>query len=109
MQRPERLADPRAPGEGDLRAPALWIADVRTPTWIMEGSESPNSSALDTFAQHKDDAPVHVLRVRGAGHFDLLAPGTELLAEQIRADLGPAPRFILTPRDLAQAVEGGAR
>ncbi len=43
---------------------------------------------LEVFDSLRGDAPVEVVEVPGANHFDVLAPATESLANRILGDVG---------------------
>lgn len=43
---------------------------------------------LDVFGSLRGDAPIEIVEVPGANHFDVLAPATEVLANRILGDVG---------------------
>lgn len=77
--------DPNDEKEVELRSPLTALDGVVTPTFIIEGTQSPsNAGALPVLELAAGDAPVHVIDVPGADHFSILAPVTRLLAAKIR-------------------------
>ncbi len=90
------LADPR---ERHLRSPLHFMASIRTPTFIIEGSESANVRYLPDLARAADGAPVKTFHVDHADHFNILAPVTALLAKKILADT-----ITLTQEELAESI-----
>lgn len=85
--------------EAHLRSPVHFMATIRTPTFIIEGSASPNVRDVPDLAQAAGAAPVKTFIVEGATHFSVLAPITALLARKILAD-----SIALTDAELAAAV-----
>ncbi|MBX3203297.1 MAG: hypothetical protein KF894_34550 [Labilithrix sp.] len=59
---------------------------IRTPTFIIEGSDSPNTGDVEQLASAAAGAPVRSYTIPGENHFSTLAPITELLARKIVAD-----------------------
>jgi dipeptidyl aminopeptidase/acylaminoacyl peptidase len=75
--------------EGEMRSPAPWLKTVKMPVFIIEGSESPNIGAFPYLAKGgAGNARVKYLTVKGADHFNLLAPANELIAGKIVRDTG---------------------
>lgn len=89
---PADVAEP----EAFVRRPLSFVDQIRTPTWVIEGREMGNTDSADLFARRRGEAPVTVLLVPGADHFNVLAPGTEAAAQAILADDGPTPHIELT-------------
>lgn len=89
--------------ELEVRAPARFVADIVTPTFIIEG-EYGNSNMLPVFEASKGAAPVAVIEVLGATHFDVLAPATEIIAAEILRDTGPRVSIELDTAVLSNAM-----
>ncbi|MEM1413363.1 MAG: prolyl oligopeptidase family serine peptidase, partial [Myxococcota bacterium] len=70
--------------EALLRAPIFWAANLGAPTWVIEG-EHGNADAVELIGRVAGRAPLHTTIVRGAGHFDVLRPASELIARQLLA------------------------
>ena len=90
------LADAR---EARVRSPVYFMATIRTPTFVIEGSASPNARSLPDFARAAGAAPVKTFTVRGASHFSALAPVTTLLARKMLTST-----FALTDAELAASI-----
>jgi acetyl esterase/lipase len=85
--------DPKAEDarrEWRLRAPLDYLRDIRRPTFVIEGEQSPNARALPIYERtaHAVGAPVTTLRPAGLDHYSVLAPQLELIARKILADDG---------------------
>lgn len=70
-----------------LRSPDEHVSLIRSPTYYIEGSES---FAYDAFVRmvkqaRAADVPFEVIPIPEATHFDILAPTTEYIAQQIAA------------------------
>lgn len=95
---PFDLADRR---ELEVRAPGRWLHAVTSPTFVFEGTEQPgNAPVLQTLARASTNPKVHVHPVRGANHFSILAPVTELIAQKILRDEGPETNIAFTEEEL---------
>ena len=72
--------------ECKMRSPIVWLKDINTRTFIFEGKKG-NSTRLRSIERNSGDNPnIHCYIVKGADHFDILAPITQLLAEKIKND-----------------------
>jgi len=95
-------ADPR---EVTLRSPALWLAQVRSDTFVIEGEDSPgNIGELNVMRALSSNPKTHFLGVRGATHFSVLAPANALIARRILADGPDSAGVALDEAALAAAV-----
>ena len=92
------------PAEGRLRSPINFLDEIRTPTWIVEGDRSSNTRNFPHFEAVKGHAPIEILSLPGADHFDLLAPLQRALNEQIAADLGDHAHFEFDVEALGRAA-----
>ncbi|MBX3220964.1 MAG: prolyl oligopeptidase family serine peptidase [Labilithrix sp.] len=72
--------------EARVRSPIHFMETIRTPTFIVEGSDSPNAGDVQQLASAAAGAPVKSYTIQGGSHFSILAPITELLATKILAD-----------------------
>ncbi len=82
--------DTSNPRELELRSPGRWLASIRTPVFVFEGTAQGNLDCLQNMARASTNPKAHFLPVRGANHFTLLAPTTRLIADKILRDDGPA-------------------
>ncbi|AVQ00074.1 peptidase [Ahniella affigens] len=78
------FADLKDDRELALRSPYEWLADVRRPLYVFEGSEQGNwDGAIEIMATSNKNPNIHFFRLDGHSHFSVLAPVNELLAAQI--------------------------
>lgn len=81
---PPGLKDPL---ELRLRSPLYWMGSIRTPTFVIEGTDKPsNAEAVKLLTQSPHSPSLQVFLVKGASHFSTLAPINALLAHKILAD-----------------------
>lgn len=88
--------------EVELRAPGRWLASIKSPTFVLEGTVQGNISALQAMARSSTNAKVSFLPVHGANHFNLLAPTNRLIAEKILRDHGPACNLSFTAAEVSK-------
>jgi hypothetical protein len=69
-----------------VRAPIVYLPEIKSRTFVVEGSESGNISALRLMAEKNRNKKVHFLEVAGSNHFNILAPLNAMLAKKIMAD-----------------------
>jgi len=93
---PFDLSNPR---EIQLRSPVLWLAGIRNPVFLLEGSDG-NVGSLRTLAAASRNPLVHAYTVPNATHFSVLAPTTRLIAEKVVRDDGPACNITLSQDEL---------
>jgi acetyl esterase/lipase len=82
-----------------MRAPFLWLKDIRRPTFVFEGTGG-NIESLHTLSRRNSNANVRFYGVRGADHFNILAPTTRLIAQKITRDTGARPRITFSQSEL---------
>lgn len=75
------------------RGPILYLDTITTPTFVFEGTLSPNVDPLRKMCANTSNPVVHFYELPGLDHFSELAPITPVIARQIAADTGPQPRF----------------
>jgi alpha/beta superfamily hydrolase len=88
--------------EVELRSPGKWLASIKTPTFVFEGTDKGNIAALRTMARSTKNPQVHFRPVRGATHFSTLAPINRVLADKILRDTGPQCNLAFTDEEVAQ-------
>ncbi len=89
------------PAELAVRVPSLYMHDIRSPTFVIEGGgTSGNSRSFAPLQQYVGNAPVRFVLVPDATHFSVLAPGTEAVARAILGDTGAVPHIEIAPRDI---------
>ena len=96
---PFAATDPR---EAELRAPGRWLACVKSPTFVFEGTSRGNVDSLQAMARSSSNPKAQFFAVRGANHFSLLAPTNRLLADRILHDDGPACNLTFTAEELSK-------
>jgi dienelactone hydrolase len=86
-----------------LRSPGYWLASIKTPVFVIEGTVDGNMDSLRAMARASTNPHVRFLAVQRASHFSVLAPACELIAGKILADHGAAGSLSLTDAELNQA------
>jgi len=76
--------------ELQLRSPGRWLHSIRVPVFVFEGTVGGNLRSLQAMARVSKNPKVRFLQVRGANHFNVLAPTSRLVAEKILRDVGPS-------------------
>jgi acetyl esterase/lipase len=89
--------------ERELRSPGLWLASIRSPVFVFEGTVEGNLQSLQTMARASNNPNVHFLPVRGATHFSILAPLTRLIADKVLRDDGPTCNLTFTEEEVNKA------
>ena len=82
-----------------MRSPYLWLASIRSPTFVFEGVQG-NWVALQMLARSSHNPKAHFLAVRGATHFSILAPVNRLIAQKVLKDEGPQSNLAFTEDEL---------
>jgi dipeptidyl aminopeptidase/acylaminoacyl peptidase len=93
--------DPKQPNELRLRAPEIWLASIRSPTFVIEGADG-NVSQLHAMSELSKNALVRFREVPGADHFGVLAPANKLIASKILADAGPKCELDISDDDVGR-------
>jgi alpha/beta superfamily hydrolase len=70
--------------ENRMRSPIHWLDGITTPTWLIEGAESPgNHEELDDLCAHTRNAAVHCISVPGFNHFSVLGKVSRVIAARL--------------------------
>ena len=85
-----------------LRMPAYWLPSVKSPLFIIEGTTG-NIGELESMRKLSKNPNINFLAVKGASHFDILAPANELIAQKILLDQGALSNIRLTEAELIAA------
>ena len=88
-----------------LRAPILWLKDIRRPTWVFEGLGG-NIEDLRAMSRRNTNRSVKFFGVNGASHFSILAPITNIVAQKIARDKGVRTNISFTQRELDAPFRG---
>jgi dipeptidyl aminopeptidase/acylaminoacyl peptidase len=97
--------DPNDAREMELRSPERWVNTIKVPTFVFEGTVGGNVAALREMANASTNANVRYLPVKGANHFDVLAPVNRLIAGHILTDTGAKSGLAFTEAELAAAFK----
>lgn len=79
--------DPEDEKEARLRAPIAYLDAVACPTWVIEG-EGGNIASLRALQKKSRNAKLSFFAIKGAGHFDVLAPINDYLASRLATHKG---------------------
>ncbi len=96
---PFNTANPR---EIELRSPGRWLASIKGPTFVFEGTVQGNLRSLQAMARSSTNPNAHFVPVRGANHFSILAPTTRLIADKILRDDGPTCNLTFTEEEVGK-------
>ncbi len=82
--------------EVELRSPGYWLNSIKTPTFVIEGTEGQsNISELTSMQDSCTNKLVHFVQIEGKDHFSGLSPTTRDLANKILADTGSETNITL--------------
>src|SRR5262249_30529789 len=84
-----------------LGAPGRWLHSIRVPVFVFEGTDG-NLSSLQALARASKNPRVRFFEVKGADHFNVLAPTNRLIADKILRDTGPACGIAFTEKEVNQ-------
>jgi dipeptidyl aminopeptidase/acylaminoacyl peptidase len=85
-----------------VRSPMLFMDQIVTPTFVIEG-EKGNADVFPFLQERIKGSTVRFVLVPGASHFSVLAPGTEVVAKAIWLDKGPTSNLDITARQIQDA------
>lgn len=85
--------------ERELRSPGLWLSSIRSPVWVFEGSGG-NIADLHAMAKASTNVKAHFIEIKGASHFETLAPTNELIAKKILRDTGDAGQITFSAEEV---------
>ena len=89
--------------EYTMRSPIHWLQDVKSPTFLIEGSEG-NAENLQNMEKASKNENISCYLVEGADHFAALGPVTHLLAQKILADTGAECGITLSMDEIHTAM-----
>jgi acetyl esterase/lipase len=70
--------------ERRLRSPGYWLADITTPTWLIEGRSRPgNIDEVEEMCAATRNPAVHCIRASGVDHFSVLARVNGVIAGRL--------------------------
>jgi alpha/beta superfamily hydrolase len=82
-----------------LRSPYYWLASIHSPVWVLEGTEG-NLSSLMLMQQAPHTPSTHFIEIKGAGHFETLAPTNNLIAKKILQDTAGKSQLSLSAAEV---------
>ncbi len=91
--------DPTDEKEMMLRSPTLWLPSIKSPTFIIEGSEG-NIDALQFMRKNSTNPHIIFVEVPAANHFEILGPTNRLIAQKIIADKSASASIRLSPDEV---------
>ena len=68
--------------ENKLRAPINYLTSIKSPTYVIEGTEG-NIDSLNKLQSVSKNQNLFFLPIKGANHFETLAPINQFIADQI--------------------------
>lgn len=78
------FCDPKNEQEVSLRTPLLWMKDVKSPMFVIEGADQGNwDGSIEVMAENNKNSNIRFFAVPGHDHFTVIAPVVELVAGQI--------------------------
>lgn len=91
--------------ETRLRAPALYLSAISSPTLVIEGDTgTSNSDSLQALRKRSTNPLISFTLAKGMSHFSVLHPANALLAAKILKDDGPAANLQLSSDEIAATV-----
>jgi acetyl esterase/lipase len=87
-----------------LRAPISWLSYIKSPTFVLEGTEG-NIDSLRELRDASRNPAVHFHEVTGFDHFRILAAVTPIVARKIVADTGPSPNIQFSNDELTGLLQ----
>jgi acetyl esterase/lipase len=91
--------------EAMLRAPVRWLHSIQTPTFVFEGTSSPNNLGdLKKISRANKNPLVHAHPVKGGTHFSIITPLTRHIAQKIMAAESPEASLTFSEKELAAVV-----
>jgi dipeptidyl aminopeptidase/acylaminoacyl peptidase len=91
--------------ELQVRWPGTWLHSIHSPVFILEGEQDGNMDDFKTMKGKNNYPLIKFVSVPNAGHFSILAPANELLAERILADDGENVNIKITAKEIAAIMD----
>lgn len=90
--------------ETKLRAPIHYLEAIQSPTFVIEGLEGGNVEPLKAMKKVNKNSLVKFMTVRGASHFNILAPINDFIAKRI-VGLKGSDALSFSAQDLQKAFD----
>ena len=82
------------PSSARLREPERWLAGIRCPTFVFEGTKAPsNLFSLHQLETRSMNPLLHFIPMPGETHFSVIAPLVSRIGQKIVADTASAGPF----------------
>lgn len=99
--RPFALSNVR---EFELRSPIRWLHSVRSPVFVIEGSDG-NLRAMQAMARLSKNDHLNFFEIKNTDHFAVLGPTNRLIAEKILQDTGTVCNLAFTADELNRVFQ----
>ncbi len=93
--------------EVEVRSPIHWLAGVKSPTYLLEGTARGNIDSLRAMQAVNTNPKIQFFGVAGGDHFSIIAPVNAVLAQKVIADNGVKSDIKLSEAELSKAVKDG--
>ena len=94
--------------EVEIRSPIHWLNGVKSPTYLLEGTEgNSNIASLRAMRAATRNPNLHFLEVTGRDHFSALAPANAYLARAVEAAAQTGGALEVTQSGLDGALRAG--
>lgn len=97
--------NPEDKNELIVRAPIVCLPGVKSPTFVLEGTNDGNLDSLRKMAETTKNPSLHFYEVPGATHFNILAPFNALFAEKLLKDSGQKCEITLTKEEVEKTAK----
>lgn len=87
--------------ELQVRSPLFWLAQVKNPTFVFEGTDG-NIEQLKNLSKASTNPQLHFHEASWASHFTILAPMNRLIAQKILRDDGPTCNVSFSAEELSK-------
>ena len=88
--------------ELELRSPIHWLDAIKSPTFVIEGTEDPsNIGPLHAMAAESKNPSIQFAEVANRNHFSELAQSTPVVAQKVALDTGPVNNISISGTDFA--------
>jgi dipeptidyl aminopeptidase/acylaminoacyl peptidase len=89
--------------ETEPRDPVRWLADIKVPTFVFEGTGG-NSDSLQSLKKYCRNPQVKLFAIKGGDHFNVLASTSHLIAAKILSDNRDECNLEFTEQEIVAAL-----
>jgi hypothetical protein len=90
----------------ELRSPMYWLHGIKSPTFVLEGSNQGNLNCLLEMKKTNSNPMCEFFPVTGGTHFNIVQPMCKLFAQKILADTDLGKPMTITPDEVRNAMLG---